>query len=235
MFDYTVNVCLIRSFEDSDLTTELESAKERLLEAAQEVFAERGYAAASVRDICGQAGVNIAAVNYYFGDKERLYVEAVVRAHRWRLDQAQLPDWDADTTPQAKLGDFIATFFRRIFGGPDDTWRTRLVMREIMQPSAACAEIAQSNIRPQFEILLSILRELLPADTSDEDLHLTAFSVVGQCLFYHVASPIIRNLVDESEYATYDVDKLAEHVTAFTLASLDAKAARSARAESTQR
>ncbi|MGD9637123.1 MAG: DUF1956 domain-containing protein, partial [Pirellulales bacterium] len=189
------------------------------------MFAARGFESTTVRDICQAAGANVAAVNYYFGDKERLYVEAVVRAHRWRLDQAQLPEWDASVPPRQKLADFIETFFKRVLGGPDDTWRTKLVMREIMQPSSACVEIAQSNIRPQFEILQGILRELLPADTSDEELHLTSFSIVGQCLFYHVAGPIISNLIDQREYKTWDVAKLAQHVTKFTLAAIDAKCA----------
>lgn len=212
---------------------DLDTTRVRILEAAGQMFAERGFESTTVRDICQAAGANIAAVNYYFGDKERLYIEAVVRAHRWRLDQATLPNWDANTPPRKRLADFIHTFFRRVLGGPDDTWRTRLVMREIMQPTAACAEIAQSNIRPQFEILQGILRELLP-DSSDEELHLTAFSIVGQCLFYHVAGPIIRNLVDQCEYSSYDIDKLAEHVTQISLAAIDAKAARSSRAEATR-
>lgn len=202
---------------------DLDKTRGRILEAAGEMFAERGFEATTVRDICQAAGANVAAVNYYFGDKERLYIEAVVQAHRWRLDQAQLPEWDTNTPPRKKLADFIETFFKRVLGGPDDTWRTKLVMREIMQPSHACAEVAQSNIRPQFEILQGILRELLPADTTDEELHLTAFSIVGQCLFYHVAGPIIRNLIYESEYSTWNVEKLARHVTKFTLAAIDAK------------
>jgi TetR/AcrR family transcriptional regulator, regulator of cefoperazone and chloramphenicol sensitivity len=206
--------------EESDSDT----TRDRIVEAAGQLFAERGFEATTVRDICQAAGANVAAVNYYFRDKERLYIEAVVRAHRWRLDQAALPDWDVNTPPRKKLADFIHTFFRRMLGGPDDTWRTRLVMREIMQPSAACAEIAQSNIRPQFEILQGILRELLP-NANDEELHLTAFSIVGQCLFYHVAGPIIRNLVTGEEFATYDIDKLAEHVTRFTQGALDSKSA----------
>jgi AcrR family transcriptional regulator len=210
---------------DSDRT------RDRILEAAGELFAERGFEGTTVRDICQAAGANVAAVNYYFGDKERLYVAAVVRAHKWRLDQAQLPDWNEHTPARDKLADFIHTFFRRVLGGPDDTWRTKLVMREIMQPSAACVEIAQSNIRPQFEILQTILRELLPADTSDEELHLMAFSIVGQCLFYHVADPIIRNLVDADEHATYHVDKLAAHVTKVSLGAIDARAARSIQSE----
>jgi AcrR family transcriptional regulator len=214
---------------------EIDRTRERILEAAGQLFADRGFEGTTVRDICQAAGANVAAVNYYFGDKERLYVEAVVRAHKWRLDQAQLPDWDEHTTPRQKLADFIETFFRRVLGGPDDTWRTKIVMREIMNPTAACAEIAHSNIRPQFEILQSILRELLPTNTSDEELHLTAFSIVGQCLFYHVANPIIRNLVDESEHATYDVDKLSAHVTKFTLGAIDAETLRTSQAEGAER
>lgn len=208
---------------------DLDTTRERIIDAAGQLFAERGFESTTVRDICQAAGANVAAVNYYFRDKERLYIEAVVQAHRWRLDQAQLPNWDENTPPRQKLADFIETFFRRVLGGPDDTWRTKLVMREIMQPSAACAEIAQSNIRPQFEILHSILRELLPADVSDEERHLVGFSIVGQCLFYHVAGPIIRNLIDEREYSTYDVAKLAKHVTEFTLASLDARFSQAAK------
>jgi AcrR family transcriptional regulator len=51
-------------------------ARDRILLAAGREFAERGYEAATVRDICLAAGVNGAAVNYYFGDKKRLYIES---------------------------------------------------------------------------------------------------------------------------------------------------------------
>ena len=108
-------------------------------------------------------------------------------------------------------------------------------MREIMRPSAACAEIAHLNIRPQFEILQGILRELLPEDISEEELHLTAFSIVGQCLFYHVADPIIRHLIEESEYTAWDIAKLARQVTDFTLAAIDARKAQPSRSMGAKR
>jgi AcrR family transcriptional regulator len=201
-------------------TNEIDTTRERIADAAGEIFAERGFDGTTVRDICQRAGANIAAVNYYFGDKQRLYVEAVVRAHRWRMEQARLPEWSEGTTAETKLADFIKTFIRRVLTGPDDTWHTKLVMREMAHPTAACAELVQSSIRPQFEILLAILRELLPAEVSAERLRLTAFSIVGQCLFYHFADPVVRNLLTSKEYSELDVAKLAQHILDFSLSSI---------------
>ena len=208
---------------------DLDTKRDRIVDAAGELFADRGFEGTTVRDICQAADANIAAVNYYFGDKQRLYVEAVVRAHRWRMERVKLPEWNADTPPETKLADFIKTFIRRVRSGPGDTWHTRLIMREIGNPTAACAELVQSSIRPQFEILLSVLRELLPDEGDVEKLRLTAFSIVGQCLFYHFADPVVRNLLSEEEYAALEIDKLAEHITEFSLATIKqrARAARS--------
>jgi AcrR family transcriptional regulator len=208
------------------VSKELDTTRERIIDAAGEIFAQRGFDATTVRDICQSAGANIAAVNYYFGDKQRLYIEAVVRAHRWRMERAKLPEWSDNTSPDEKLADFITTFIRRVRTGPDDTWHTRLIMREIANPTAACAELVQSSIRPQFEILIGILGELLPTVNDEKQLHLTAFSIVGQCLFYHFADPVVRNLLSEAEYDGLNVEKLAEHIASFSLTALKRRSTR---------
>ncbi len=208
---------------------ESDTTRERIAIAAGEIFAERGFDGTTIRDICQRAGANVAAVNYYFGDKQRLYVEAVVQAHHWRMEQFPLPPWSEDTRAETKLADFIITFIRRVRTGPDGTWHSKLMMREMANPTAACAELVQSSIRPQFEILLKILRELLPVEATNDELRLTAFSIVGQCLFYHFADPVIRNLLSAGEYAALDIERLARHITDFSLASID----RASRAPST--
>src|SRR6476659_8994593 len=79
----------------------------RLLDAAGVAFAAQGFAGAPVRDICQAAGVNIAAVNYYFGDKERLYAEAVKFACERTAAKYPIPDWPAGTPPWQRLQDFL--------------------------------------------------------------------------------------------------------------------------------
>ena len=192
------------------------------------MFAERGFESTTVRDICQAAGANVAAVNYYFGDKERLYVEAVVRAHRWRLDQAQLPDWNADTPPRKKLADFIETFFRRVLGGPDDTWHTQADDARDHESDGGVRGNRAVEHPAAVRDSAGILRELLPAD--DERRRVASHGVQHRrpVLVLSRGRPVIRNLIDESEYATYDVDKLAQHVTEFTLAALDARVGSSA-------
>lgn len=199
----------------------LETTPDRIVEAAGEIFADKGFEQATVRDICQQANANLAAINYHFGDKQRLYVEAVKRAHKWKMDQAELPQWSTDAPAEQMLSDFIVTFIRRLKLGDRDTWQNRLMMREMVRSDGACSELVRDSIRPQFEILTSILRRLVPAETDEERLHLTAFSIVGQCLFYHFADPVVRKLVDNDEYERQSPEKLGEHITRFSLAALE--------------
>ena len=80
-----------------------DDTRHRLIESAGKVFAEKGFPSATVREICQLADANIAAVNYHFGDKEKLYIETVRQAQCARTEIAPLPDWSPDTAPEDRL------------------------------------------------------------------------------------------------------------------------------------
>ena len=85
-----------------------DATRNKLLEAAGQVFAEHGYHSATVREICMRAGANVAAVNYHFGDKLELYTEVLRRsvgaaqneAIRNALDQEGAPGRNSEASDQ---------------------------------------------------------------------------------------------------------------------------------------
>lgn len=192
--------------------------QQRVLEAAEEIFAEKGFKAASIREIAKKARANVAAINYYFGDKERLYIEAVKYAHRGCTEGEPFPEWAAGTPAIQKLRDFIRVMAARMLS-PASPASTQLMMREMAQPTAACVEIVNEYIQPMAHTLGSILTELVP-DASEQQQFLIAFSIVGQCLFYRNDRAIAALLVGEAEFQRYDAELVANHVASFTLRAL---------------
>jgi AcrR family transcriptional regulator len=198
-----------------------DDTRDRILSAAGPVFAEKGFQAATVRDICHEAGVNVASVNYYFGDKERLYIETVKRARKIRGEQVPMPNWPPGTPTEEKLRQFIFTMLKRMLGAHSAPWQPRLMMREILNPTAACKELVQEYFRPEFDLLLGILDEVLPPETPLHKRQQIGFSIVGQCVFYRVAGEVVALLLtDEERMEHYSVEELAEHISQMCLASL---------------
>lgn len=197
-----------------------DDTRRRVLEAAGLIFADKGFDATTVREICARAGANQAAVNYHFRDKESLYFEAVQHAHCVGMEET-MPSWSSETPPAVKLRQFIEGMLSHLLDPSRPDWHAQLMMRELSHPTDACVKLVDAYIRPKAELLGSILAEMLPPGISEVDAHLVGFSVVGQCLFYRVHRPIARLLVGDAEFDTYDVPKLAEHITRFSLAAIE--------------
>jgi AcrR family transcriptional regulator len=194
-------------------------AKERLLKAAGQIFAEKGFKAATIKEITESAGVNIAAVNYYFSSKERLYIESVKHAHSGMIEGMRKAPWPPGTPTSQKLRDFIGGFVARLFDPTRPAWLVQLMMREMMQPTEACVELVRDNIRPVAEGLMAILREILPPDTPRWKLLMAGQSIISQCVFYCQNRPIIEQLAGP-DYQFYSPAAITEHITRFSLAAL---------------
>lgn len=197
-----------------------DSTRDRLLDSAGKVFADKGFEAATVREICQEAGANIAAVNYYFRDKETLYLEAVKRAQCVRVELAPMPEWTADTPAPERLRQFIHVFLERLIKEDRPDWHKGLMFREMARPTAAGAAVIEDYIRPMAEQLRAILHDLLPPDTAQPDAFLVGFSIVGQCLYHYAQRPIAEQLMGREQYAALSLEKIAEHIARFSLAAL---------------
>ena len=195
--------------------------RERILSAVGCEFAERGYDAATIRDICAAAGVNVAAVNYYFGDKRRLYIESVKHAHQSRVRQVPLPEWGSSVPAERRLHDFVDNMLERMLGLGQPPWQVRLMMREVLQPTEACRELVEDYIRPHFSILVAILDDLAGGRLPQPELRRVALSIIGQCFLYRAAGDVVGMLVPADEIERlHTPPRLAEHVTRYALAAL---------------
>ena len=188
------------------------------MEAATEIFADCGYEGASVRQITQQAGVNVAGINYYFGDKEQLYIEAVKNAHACGTSEAMRREFPPDMHPADKLSHFIRGMVAGMHA-PASVASMKLMMREMADPGKAAHVVVEEFIRPMAFRLRDILRELLP-DLTEPKLLMTGFSVIGQILYYRQNKPISELIFGKDHVERLSAEMVADHVVAFTFRAL---------------
>jgi AcrR family transcriptional regulator len=202
-----------------------EKAVEKILLAAGEIFAEKGYKNVTVREICARAGVNVAAINYHFGDKESLYREVVMRWEEEAFRKYPLePVAPESASPEERLTIFVRSFLLRMLDKGRPSWFGKLVAREFIEPTAALAILVEDAIRPSYLLLSSIIREILGTGASEDDIRLCSASIVGQCLYFHNSRPVLNALYGPDNPEPADIERIAGHVARFSIAAMRALA-----------
>ncbi len=211
MFDilkqvFETGVVVTKDRHEISTETSEESTREKILNAAGEVFAEEGFEGATIRAITERAGVNIAAVNYHFRDKGELYTKVVLQACSV---QAALQDAMADAadSPEERLRSIVHHFVRYLLDPSRPDWMRRLKAREMANPTAA-------------QFLLPTLRDLTNGCFNRRELGLIASSVMSQCLYFLQYQPIIERLNPDFKNLKSNVAEIADHVTRFSLAAI---------------
>jgi len=201
-----------------------EGARERLLDAAGEVFAERGYRRATVREICRRARVNVASVNYYFKGKEDLYSDVLEFAYRQaRQKYPENEPAGRAGSPESRLFGFVRLFLLRILDEGRPAWFGKLMVREIVEPTGALDKVIDRAILPLHESLGALVREILGSRPREEEIRRHVFSILGQCLFYRHASPVIARLYPDVRYDPAEIERTARHIAAVALSAMKAR------------
>lgn len=195
-----------------------DATRSRLLEAAGEVFAERGYRAATVREIVRRARANVAAVNYHFGGKQGLY-EAVLEHSGAVSREKYPPDLGVrpGDPPEARLRAFVRNFLRSLLDSGRPAWHGQLIVRELADPTPALDRVVQRYMRPLFNLLLSILSEVCRGRAGADRLRFLGRAVIALCVFYKTSGPILARLKSPPPRRLEEIDRLAEAVATFAL------------------
>ena len=108
-----------------------------------------------------------------------------------------LPDWPPGTPPAAKLRHFIHQVLTHMLLLKDEPWQSRLMMREIINPTPAGKRSLRDHFRQGFQQLQSILDEILPPDMPDYKRHQIGLSIMGQCSLYRGLGKILPLVIDQ--------------------------------------
>jgi len=194
--------------------------RNRLLNAACEIFAEKGYRNAKVAEICRRAGANVAAVNYYFGDKASLYTEAW--QHAFNKHAISASSDLVHTSPDDQLRVYIQTLMQNFMEKGQQGYFTRLYMMELANPTGLIQDTWLDLIEPRRQKLLGIICKIMGVETTNETVLFCEMSIINQCralltinrndLEYLLGQPLSPNLIK----------RLADHIASFSLAGIGA-------------
>ena len=200
------------------------NAKERLLEKAEELFAEKGYHAVTVREITAAANCNMGAVNYYFTSKKQLYME--VFHSRWVPRELKMyesfkqslvsPD---SLSPESVIQSLAVAYLEAPLTAEELSTHRRLIVMEINNPTEVFEYAADNTLRPLFKCVQEHLAPFLPDHLDEESLTLDILGIFGMLLYFNYSRPMVSRLTGKGYDAAFK-SRLINHLVQFSLDGL---------------
>ncbi len=201
------------------------NSRERLLEAAVDVFGKRGYEAATTRMIAKTAGVNVAAIPYYFNGKDGLY-QAVVTYIVEKIEEKAGAAFQNTIAPASEKGlsrdtalssleDLLGTLVNFLVGSPEAARVARIILREQLDPSSAY-DIIYSRFMTRIINSIAAFLMVILGDISLGNARLRAMSMMGQVMAFRMARETIVRMVGFEGYNQDETDEIRSIVLEHT-------------------
>jgi TetR/AcrR family transcriptional regulator, regulator of cefoperazone and chloramphenicol sensitivity len=191
-------------------------ARARLLHTALRLFAEKGFSNTSTREVATAAGVNIAAISYYFGDKAGLYRAAYTEPMGSCGEMAALDVSEIGIELAVRM--MLTHLVEPLKQGDLVQLCTRLHFREMLEPTGLWAEEIDNGIRPSQMALVQVLCRHLGLSLPDDDVHRLAFSIVGLAIHMFVSRDVVQTLQPQLIATPEAIDIYTERLLGYAMA-----------------
>jgi TetR/AcrR family transcriptional regulator, regulator of cefoperazone and chloramphenicol sensitivity len=196
-----------------------DGARERLLDAASQLFAISGYEVTTVRDIVNAAGTNLNAVNYYFGGKRGLYQAVMTREiERARSFTSGLARAALDDPISVRLESLVLRLLT--FFVSSHSRLPRLAALEVVNPSPAFGKTGPPIYEAEREELRGIVISALGRDAPAEAIDHCVRSVLSQCMYFMFMGESLQRSASPVFSSAAAVRKLASDITSFSLGGM---------------
>jgi len=204
-----------------------EQARQRLMHAALPLFAHRGFAKTSTREIAEAAGVNLAAISYYFGDKQGLYRAVFAETAGSPDDEIARYAGPALTLREALHG-FYTGFVEPLKQGETAAMCMKLHAREILEPTGLWQQEIEEGIRPAHEALVRVLCRHLGLPRADAEVRRLALCLAGLGVYLHVSTDVNQALAPQLGRGARAWERWVERLVDYGEAMVDAERRRRA-------
>ena len=202
--------------------------QERLLDAAEELFCEHGFEGTSVRELAASANCNIASVNYYFGGKEKLYIE-VWRRHLVQMRDARVASIDkimSQSQAPPRLEELLTSFANAFIEPMADESRSRRLMklmaREMIDQRLPGNMFVEEIVTPTMTAMQQALMKVC-AGLDESKVPLVVSSIAGQ-LVHVIHIKAMFEQLDSAEMPKFDLTEAVDHIVKFSAAGIRAYA-----------
>jgi len=198
-----------------------ETTRERILEAACELFAAKGFAGTTTQDICARADANIAAVNYHFRSKDNLYRDVWAHLHELAAER-WTSSVDEAASAEEKLRGFIRLRVETILSGGPESRFPRIIHWEMGQPTGLHQELRERYMHKRRTWFLEIIRDIVGDHLDDHVLRLAGFCIHSPLihLIEMKARPGAAHRVKTCRHSDEDPEGLVDTLCTFALAGL---------------
>jgi len=202
-----------------------DAVRDRILDQAEILFAEKGFQGVSVREITRAARCNLAAVNYYFGGKEKLYIEVfrrrwIPRAQRVRSYFEHSLNRERNPTPSSIVRKLAEAFLEGPLSDDERVRHYQLISRELTRPSEAFELIVEQVMRPFLVNLAARLRDGMNRSVEPLGLALGLLSVFSQVMYFNFARTVVSRVTGRDYDPEFRME-LLEHITQFAIKGLN--------------
>jgi AcrR family transcriptional regulator len=192
--------------------------RNRLLDAAEKLFSERGFADTSVRDLTAAANCNLASVNYHFGGKDKLYIEmfrrhmgAVFAKHKVNIEKVMS---SVNPTLEKLLETIAETALEALSGTDARIPMLKLMVRETLNPQLKEEVVSLDILKDFLNHICEALMRLFP-DLTQQRAMLCVYAIEGM-----VMHPMLFHDYYKELFFAVPVDKLVKHITRFSAAGV---------------